>query len=73
MRQMTLIIFRSVKAIILSGCLENKVAGNVLYRSKIFAFLCKRIVLGFKIYKPALNCLSILNNETFQTRPHDAL
>lgn len=61
------------KAIILSVCLENKGTGNVLKRSKTFTLLCKRIVLGIKIYKPALNCFSTLNDETIQTRPHDAL
>lgn len=61
------------KAIILSDWLENKGTGNVLKRSKTFTLLCKRIVLGIKLYKPALNCFSILNDETIQTRPHDAL
>lgn len=61
------------KAITLSDCLENKGTGNVLKRSKTFTLLWKRIVLGIKLYKPALNCFSILNDETIQTRPHDAL
>lgn len=61
------------KAITLSDCLETKGTGNVLKRSKTFTLLCKRIVLGIKLYKPALNCFSILNDETIQTRPHDAL
>lgn len=61
------------KAITLSDCLENKGTGNVLKRSKTFTLLWKRIVLGIKLYKPALNCFSTLNDETIQTRPHDAL